>query len=263
MLDMHCHILPEVDDGAGSIGEALSMAAIAVREGIDAVVATPHCLDTKNIDTFVRGIERQRQQLQSVLDAKQMDLDIFLGAEVFMDPAFLKVRGLERLTINSTPYILVELPMGEVPLYAEDFVYRLRLMGFIPIIAHPERNVTIMRDPNMLYHLVDLGCLCQINTGSIIGFFGNQVKQCAKVLLTHGMGHVLGTDAHSDSARGPYMKRAVEQLKSWLDEKQIRQIVDVLPYKILRGELVSVEPPRKYKPGKKFWLWNYIVGWKG
>jgi protein-tyrosine phosphatase len=248
MLDLHCHILPEVDDGAGSIGEALSMAAVAVKEGIDAVVATPHCLDARNVDAFVRGIERQRQQLQRVLDAQQMDLDIFLGAEVFMDPSFIKAGGLERLTINATPYILVELPMGEVPLYAEDFIYRLRLMGFIPIIAHPERNLAIMRDPNMLYRLVDLGCLCQINTGSITGLFGKQVKRCARILLTHGMGHVLGTDAHSDGTRGPYMKRAVEQLKSWLDEEQVRRIVGITPYHILEGKMVSTEPPRRYKP---------------
>jgi protein-tyrosine phosphatase len=248
MLDLHCHILPEVDDGAGSIGEALSMAAVAVKEGIDAIVATPHCLDARNIDAFVRGVERQRQQLQRVLDAQQMDLDIFLGAEVFMDPSFIKAGGLERLTINATPYILVELPMGEVPLYAEDFIYRLRLMGFIPIIAHPERNLAIMRDPNMLYRLVDLGCLCQINTGSITGLFGKQVKRCARILLTHGMGHVLGTDAHSDGTRGPYMKRAVEQLKSWLDEEQVRRIVGITPYHILEGKMVSTEPPRRYKP---------------
>lgn len=247
MLDLHCHILPEVDDGAGSIGEALSMAAVAVKEGIDAIVATPHCLDAKNIDVFVRGVERQRQQLQRVLDAQQMDLDIFLGAEVFMDPSFIKAGGLERLTINATPYILVELPMGEVPLYAEDFIYRLRLMGFIPIIAHPERNLEIMRDPNILYRLVDLGCLCQINTGSITGLFGKRVQRCARVLLTHGMGHVLGTDAHSDGTRGPYMKRAVEQLKSWLDEEQVRRIVGITPYHILEGKMVSTEPPRRYK----------------
>ena len=248
MLDLHCHILPEVDDGAGSIGEALSMAAVAVKEGIDAVVATPHCLDARNVDAFVRGIERQRQQLQRVLDAQQMDLDIFLGAEVFMDPSFIKAGGLERLTINATPYILVELPMGEVPLYAEDFVYKLRLMGFIPIIAHPERNLAIMRDPNILYRLVDLGCLCQINTGSITGLFGKRVQRCARVLLTHGMGHVLGTDAHSDGTRGPYMKRAVEQLKNWLDEEQVRRIVGITPYHIIEGKMVFTEPPRRYKP---------------
>ncbi|MBM7581708.1 protein-tyrosine phosphatase [Caldicoprobacter guelmensis] len=248
MLDLHCHILPEVDDGAGSIGEALAMAAVAVKEGIDAVVATPHCLDPKNVDAFVRGVECQRQQLQNVLDAQQMDLDIFLGAEVFMDPAFLKVGGLERLTINATSYILVELPMGEVPLYAEDFIYRLRLKGFIPIIAHPERNLAIIRDPNVLYRLVDLGCLCQINTGSITGFFGKQVKRCARILLTHGMGHVLGTDAHSDGTRGPYMKKAVEELKSWLDGEQVRRIVGITPYHILQGKMVATEPPRRYKP---------------
>ncbi len=256
MLDLHCHILPEVDDGAGSIGEALSMAAVAAKEGIDAVVATPHFLDARSIDDFVQGVERQRQQLQSVLDAQQMDFDVFLGAEVFMDPAFLKLGGLERLAINSTPYILVELPMGEVPLYAEDFIYRLRLMGFIPIIAHPERNLAIMHDPNILYRLVDLGCLCQINTGSITGFFGKQVKRCARILLTHGMGHVLGTDAHSDGTRGPYMRKAVEQLKSWLDEEQVRNMVNILPYKVLGGEAVSVEPPRKYKGSRRFWLWG-------
>ena len=86
MLDLHSHILPEVDDGAGSIGEALSMAKIAVEQGIDAVVATPHCLNIRDIERFVQGVERQRQQLQLALDAKGLDLEVFYGAEVFMDP---------------------------------------------------------------------------------------------------------------------------------------------------------------------------------
>jgi protein-tyrosine phosphatase len=112
MLDLHSHILPEVDDGAVSIGEALSMAKIAVEQGIDAVVATPHCLNIRDIERFVQGVERQRQQLQLALDAKGLDLEVFYGAEVFMDPLLLKVGGIDRLTINGTHYILVELPMG-------------------------------------------------------------------------------------------------------------------------------------------------------
>lgn len=251
MLDLHCHILPEIDDGAASIGEALSMAAIAVKEGIDAVVATPHCLNAREIDRFVRGVESQRQQLQRVLDAEGLDLDVFFGAEVFIDPMFLKVGGLDRLTINGTHYILVELPMGEMPLYAEDFLYKLQLSGIIPVIAHPERNLRIIHDPNQLYRYVDRGCLCQISTGSITGLYGKQVQKCARILLTHGMGHVLGTDAHSDGLRGPYMKDAVEALKKWLEPEQVNKIIGITPYDIVQGNPVEVEPPRKYK--RRMW----------
>ena len=256
MLDLHSHILPEVDDGAGSIGEALSMAKIAVEQGIDAVVATPHCLNIRDIERFVQGVERQRQQLQLALDAKGMDLDVFYGTELLMDPIFLRAGGLDRLTINGTHYILVELPMGEMPLYAEDFVYKLQLAGFIPVIAHPERNLRIIHDPNLIYRLVDRGCLCQINTGSITGLYGKQVQRCARILLTHGMGHVLGTDAHSDGLRGPYIKGAIEILKKWLDPEQVNSIVGITPYDIVQGNAVEAEPPRKYK--RRIWgLWFF------
>jgi protein-tyrosine phosphatase len=256
MIDLHSHILPEVDDGAGSIGEALSMANIAVKEGIDAVVATPHCLKANDIDGFVQGVERQRQQLQLALDAKGMDLDVFYGTELLMDPIFLRAGGLDRLTINGTHYILVELPMGDVPFFADDFVYKLQLAGLIPVIAHPERNLRIINDPNKLYRFVDRGCLCQINTGSITGLYGKQVQKCARILLTHGMGHVLGTDTHSDGLRGPYMKEAVETLKKWLDPIQVNKIIGITPYDIVQGNPVDVEPPRRYK--RSIWrLWFF------
>ncbi|MGB4639692.1 MAG: CpsB/CapC family capsule biosynthesis tyrosine phosphatase, partial [Caldicoprobacterales bacterium] len=155
-----------------------------------------------------------------------------------------------KLTIGDSRYILVEMPMGEVPRYAEDFLYHLKLKGFTPIIAHPERNRGIIENPNILARFIDLGSLTQINTGSISGFFGPKVQESARILITHNMGHVLGTDSHSNGRRGPYIKQAVENLYNWLDKNSADKIIYHNPETVLKGDILSVNLPIEYRPRK-------------
>jgi len=170
MIDFHCHILWDMDDGADSMEQALSMALLAAEEGINTIVATPHCMDERDLKAFARRVQQRCDHLQAMLREEGVDVTIAPGAEVYLDPALLEMGGLESVTLNNTQYILLELPMGEVPRYTEDFLYHLQLKGLVPIIAHPERNLSIIADPNIMFRLVDLGAFAQINTGSITGF---------------------------------------------------------------------------------------------
>ncbi len=256
MVDMHSHILWDIDDGAESLEQSLSMAAIAVEQGIDTTVVTPHCIDEENLESFARKVLEKCQKLQQAIDQRDIPLNIVPGTEVYMDPSILEMPGLDKLTIGNTNYILVEMPMGEVPRYAEDFLYHLQLKGYTPIIAHPERNRQIIEEPNILARFIDMGSLTQINTGSISGFFGSIVQQTAEILLTHNMGHLLGTDAHSDRRRGPYMKQAVELLYEWLGQSRADNIIHKNPKTILEVDVLAVDPPTKYRPRKR--LFNFL-----
>lgn len=252
MIDFHCHILWDMDDGADSIEQAVSMASIAADEGIETIIATPHCIEEKDLKGFARRVKERCSLLQERLDGEGLEIRIAPGAELYTDPAFLEMDGLELVTLNNSQYILVELPMGEVPRYTEDFIYHLQLKCLIPIIAHPERNLSIIEDPNIMLRLIDLGALAQINTGSITGLFGSRVQQCAQILLTHGMGHLLGTDAHSDRRRGPYMQEAVRKLREWLEPQQVEAIIYTTPQNIYAGKSVLVSTPTEYHKKKSF-----------
>ncbi|MFY9426063.1 MAG: CpsB/CapC family capsule biosynthesis tyrosine phosphatase [Caldicoprobacterales bacterium] len=250
MIDMHSHILWDIDDGARSREESLSMATIALEEGIDTIVATPHCIDEIDLEGFAKEVRERCKSLQKVLNEREISIKIVPGAEIYMDLDILNRPGLDRLTIGEHRYILVEMPMGQVPRYAEDFLYHLLLKGFIPIIAHPERNRQIIEHPNILARFIDLGSLTQINTGSISGFFGPKIQECARILITHNMAHMLGTDAHSNRRRGPYIKQAVEHLYSWLDKDRAERIIYHNPNKVLKGDILTVDSPMEYRPRK-------------
>lgn len=261
MIDIHSHILMGMDDGAKSIEESLSMVAIAAEEGIKQIVATPHCIDEEDLEGFAFRVREKCRCLQEELDKEGIGVDIIPGAEVYMDPMILGRTGLDDLALGDTNYILVELPMGEVPGYAEDFLFQLQLRRLIPIIAHPERNRQIIEKPNILAKLIELGSLVQINTGSISGFFGPMVQKNARILLTHNMGHVLGSDAHSDRRRGPYMRQAGELLYGWLGKDRAEEIIYHNPRTILKGEVLTVEPPIEYRPRKN--IFQFLKKRKG
>ena len=256
MIDMHSHILWDMDDGADSLEESLSMATIALEQGIRTIVATPHCIDEVDFEAFAKKVKKRCQLLKEALDKRKIPVNIVPGVEVYMDLEILDRPELDKLTIGETHYILVEMPMGEVPRYAEDFLYHLQLKGFTPIIAHPERNRGIIEQPNILARFIELGSLTQINTGSISGFFGPKVQESARILLTHNMGHMLGTDAHSNRRRGPYMKEAVELLYEWLGRDMADRIIYDNPKRILKGDTFPVDPPIEYR--KKIGLFSFL-----
>lgn len=109
-----------------------------------------------------------------------------------------------------------------------------------------------MEDPNQLIRFIELGSLTQINTGSITGLFGPEVQESARILLTHDMGHVLGTDAHSRRKRGPYLREAIELTYKWLSQDKAEEIITTNPGKIIEGKTLEVDPPREYGRKRRF-----------
>lgn len=213
MLDIHCHILYSLDDGAKSIEESATMLKIANDDGIKKIYASPHYVSNyfePDYDEIIQKVEL----LNSIAEQKNLDIKVFPGNEVMLDKNtkhLLKEKKI--ITLNNSKYILIELPMDNLPDYALDEIYELRVLGLIPILAHPERYKFIIDKPYLINDLVKEGCLIQINSGSIRGVFGKNVQKTARKLIEHGICSFVASDAHSSNIRKPKIKEALEIVK--------------------------------------------------
>lgn len=211
-VDIHCHILPGLDDGAATLNEALAMAEMAVADGIATIVATPHQLGNhaKNAGNSICAAVAQFQQH---LNARQMPLRVLPGADVRIEPDMLrKIRTHEVLTLaDRRRHVLLELP-HEVYVPLDRLLADLASSGLVGILSHPERNRGILNQPSVLRPLVDRGCLLQVTAGSLTGAFGLHVQRFCESLIEQGLVHFVSTDAHGTKARSPVLSQAFDRV---------------------------------------------------
>ena len=213
MIDLHCHILPKIDDGARDLEAALKMAAIAVEDGVETIVATPHVLD---LPILMKEVESRIAELASNLSAKQLALKILPGAEVSIF-AFSQIKDIKEYTINKSDYILVEFPYLNIPDYFDDILFNIAANGLKPILAHPERNPEIIKNPSRLKRFLKNDTYVQITAASITGVFGTAIKKCSEYLLENDLVTIVATDAHSTRKRPPILSNAYDYVKNHLD----------------------------------------------
>lgn len=241
MYDLHCHILPCMDDGSSFVEETRKMLKIAVQEGIQVIAATHHFFDDETtIEDYLGLWESRYKQIQSVLEGFKKDIQIVKGAEVMISPFLTQLDGLHRLCINEGRYLLIELPMIDLPQFTEEVIHNLQVKGIVPILAHPERNYRIANNPDLLNPLIELGALVQINTGSITGLFGKKIRRCAKTLFKNNMAHLIGTDAHSAVKRPPEMRKSVQILERWVGQQRAETILVENPRAIVNNIILEV-----------------------
>jgi protein-tyrosine phosphatase len=255
VIDLHTHILPGIDDGAKDIDESLAMAQIGVNDGITIMVATPHVI-SREIDNRKQNILENVGYLNKCLEEAGIKLQILPGAEYRLEPDLpRRLAAGELLTINDTGrYLLVELPAAMVSDYTGRILYDLQLQGIIPIIAHPERNVGLERNPELLQGLVSRGILAQITSTSITGQFGKSVKKTAWKLLQEGSAHLIASDAHSSHGRSPVLSLAFQELENRWGKDYARTLTYDNPRLIIEGQ--SVEP---CIPAKKEKSWTRFL----
>lgn len=261
MIDIHSHILPGVDDGAKNIEKAIEMAKIAEKNGINVIIATPHYIEGENFNISKYNKEILGD-LNKKLESEGLRVKILLGNEVFITPDIINLIKEEKVTtLNRSRYLLMELPMLDIPIYTEDIIYELRLKGIVPIIAHPERNKKIIEDPNILYEFIKLGALAQLNLPSILGYYGDEVKKTAEVLLKHDMVHLIGTDAHSTRRGFQKVKLAIDTISKIIGSYKLNKITNENPLAIIKNEELDINEPKRYVPkGKIRMFLEALVG---
>lgn len=239
MIDLHIHILAGVDDGARSMKESIGMAREASNNGVETVVTTPHLIFGAYNNT-PEIINSKVGELKSVLSEEEIKIEILAGAEVYLAPDLLsKLRKDEVATINNNGrYLLLELPMTEIPRYLNQVIFDLATYGVTSILSHPERNLRVIEDPTFVFNLVkDQRIVVQLNAGSLLGRYGKKVKETAEFFVKEDLAHILASDYHFPSKGGYPLSMAVERVAKLANGEVAQALVTTIPSAILEGRV--------------------------
>lgn len=260
MIDLHSHILPGIDDGARDWDETLRMCRMAAEDGVETLAATPH---------IVEGLyPNETPQIAACLDELRHRLggaapEVILGAEVRVSANLLERLAAGAIpTLNGRSYLLLELPYDILPPGLDRLIFQLQVQGVTPIIAHPERNLRIQQQPDLLAPLVHSGVLVQITAMSIAGEFGEQVRACAETILQGRMAHLLASDAHNAAKRPPGLSRGVEAAAKLIGWEAAEAMVSETPRKVLEGLPVEIPAPVIEEKGTSRSWWFFGKGSK-
>jgi protein-tyrosine phosphatase len=245
MIDIHSHILPEVDDGARTMEEARAMAEVAIADGITQMVCTPHLFN--GISNNPEGIEIV-DRVNALQNAIGSGLKVIAGSEAHISHEIAEQAKSGRATrINRLNYMLVEFPTLTVPMGADDLFYRIQLAGVHPILVHPERNAEIQRHPSRVRRFVEQGVFIQVTAMSMTGEFGAEARACAESLLRHQCVHFLASDTHRAERRPPILSRGRDAAAVIIGAERARKLVYDNPLAVVSGEAINAEAPIPWK----------------
>ncbi|MGX7193944.1 tyrosine-protein phosphatase [Enterococcus moraviensis] len=253
MIDLHCHILPGIDDGAKTIDDSLDMARMAVKQGITHILCTPHHNNGK-YDNPAEQVITHVAALQKELDQRSIPLTLFEGQEVRITGELLEQIQSDNILFADLDnrYILIEFPTNDIPAYTEHLFFELLKAGHIPIIVHPERNSKFIQDPNRLIPFLEMGVLTQLTAPSYIGVFGKEIERTAKLMVSHNLVYMMASDAHNINKRGFFMKKAYDAIAKDMGGEYV-EAMQQMSRDILNGDDVQ-KPIFKEVKKKKFGL---------
>lgn len=252
MIDFHSHIIPYVDDGSKNFDMSLEMLRNAVDEGTKFICATSHYIPG-DAEQDRNVYDEKLSGLIELLNVKDININVLPALELYMHPELPRLYKEKAIWgINHTKYLLIELPMQQFPLYTEDVLYELRLLGAVPIIAHPERNLRIMKDVSLLTNLVEQGTLAQVNAGSLRGIYGKDIKSFGEKLVDMNLIHLIGSDAHDDKRRTTRIEDAFLTVKH--RNAELYKWIIKNEHKVIKG--LNVEPLEINKKNRRSFLFG-------
>lgn len=219
MVDIHSHIISGIDDGSKSETMSVEMLKMSESCGVKAIVATPHFMSGR-FDCEYQEVKERVDRLQDLAKDNNIDIKIYSGQEVYYSRDLVKYYTDDLIsTINESRYMLIELPMVDFDLSeVVDSIYELQIRDITPIIAHGERYRPFIKNPSLINKLIEEGYLFQLNTGSITGQFGKDVKKTAELYLQNGIYSFIGSDGHRDKGRST----DITDFKKMIDEERLK-----------------------------------------
>ncbi len=239
MIDLHCHILYGMDDGPRDFDTSLRLCYLAMENGIEKIVATSHLTSLVDIDHYVAARDERIAELRAELERRELNLQIYPGAEVFAGEDLMYPLPLEKVTINGSRYILVEfdfynLRFSTVLRYIEEILKR----GLVPIIAHPERYSFLQIQYDRVNFLMDMGVLFQVNAGSLASRGGREEFDLAYEMVLKQAANFIATDAHSLQNRPNDLLRMMRDFPPNINQNWLERMVRTSPQAVIDNEIV-------------------------
>jgi protein-tyrosine phosphatase len=257
MVDIHCHILPGLDDGADSLETSIQMAEMAIADGVTHIVGTPHANSTYKFDPEL--IRQRRDELQSAVGDR---LTLATGCDFHLSYENLQdlQRNPKKYTIHQKNYLLVEFAEFAIPPSMDDALHQLQLAGLSPIITHPERNALLRAQPERMHRWLHQGCHVQITAQSILGRFGSAAQHRAEQWLEEGRVHFVASDAHNLKSRPLQLRAAYGKVAERRGEAVAQALFQDNPLAAFEGRSLPYEPeqpdpsakPPQYRRRKRF-----------
>lgn len=238
IIDTHCHIIPEIDDGSESMEESLKMLQLEAAEGVGAVIATSH-FEYGMDSGWLERRQKRFAELCECAESSGTSVKIYPGNEIFYSDSIIEsLLAGDAWTLNRTRYVLVEFPVYADFSYIQNAVRKLQYAGYWPVLAHIERYEGLKRIENV-EELVEQGVYMQVNSGTVTGKDGWSIQQYVKKLMRCSLVHFLGTDSHGSVYRKPEMEKSLRYIKRKIGSSYCCQISEENPEKLIRGEQVN------------------------
>ena len=247
MIDVHNHILHDIDDGARGLEESVELVKEAKKAGFDKIISTSHYMEG-----YYEADSNERKELidelKEELKKQSVDIKIYLGNEIYLSSNIIKLLEEEKAsTLNGTDYVLFEMPLNIKPLNLYEIIYKIQSNKKIPILAHPERYTFVQEDIQLIYDLIEKGVLMQANFASIVGVYGKNAQKTVKHLFKNDMVHLLGSDTHRKGTIYKEMPRILNVLKEFIGEDRLTELTQTNPERVLDNEKIFIRKPQKRK----------------
>ena len=253
MIDIHSHVVYDIDDGPSDIEMSLDILNSAKLKGVNALFLTSHYMEDGYKASGDRYVERFNA-IRDYINREDLQVEIYPGNEVMIYPDMAKdLYDGKFMTLNNSRYVLVELPLTEKVMYLENVLFEIVSKGYVPIIAHPERYVYFQDDVEYFKVLLSMGALLQINAGSIVGAYGSGAEKTAKYLLKNGMVQFIASDSHSPHRIFDCYPKITSKIKKIVGDENFNLLTVKNPNDVVNNVKINYECYRKPKRGR--WLW--------
>ncbi len=257
MIDLHCHILPNLDDGPTSLDMALEMVRVALADGITITAATPHGRTSRSV-SWVYSVDLVQQRIATLRDAlaeADLPLTIVPGTEIFYESDVPeRIKAGELLTYGNSRTILLEFGNDILVTILEQAVFAVQLAGYRVLIAHPERIKVVQDNPNVLIPLIERGALLQLTADALTGSQGKRIQRLAETLVSHALVQVMASDAHGPHVRRmPLLAEARRQAANLIGDAAATAMVHDTPIAILADLPIDPPSPEPIQSRWKFW----------
>lgn len=255
MVDIHTHLLPDFDDGPPTLEHTREMLNLAEKGGTTKIVITPHILNPQDYKRE-EEILHKFEQVKDVIDRDGRKIKVYLGGEIFLFPD-TRLNFRFSTFDDNKKYALIEFGMRQIPDYAPQKLFDLLMEGYKPILAHPERYMPIMKNPHYAVKFTNMGIALQMNSGSLMGVFGDSVKAISHRLIEHKCVHIIASDGHNTDSRSISLAEVRNYVEKTFGAETAEILLFTNPQKAINGEdLVKEDPVYFDNIGAKTSLWQ-------